>query len=71
MTDVERDAEIDRLQRILRAGVTSSTTDGTTITYDLATIRSQLRQLEAEKAAAAGQMPPRPMFRNLGATFRD
>lgn len=71
MTSEELAAEIERIQAVLRAGVTSSTVDGVATTYDLAELRRQLRQLQAEQAAAAGEPAPRPLFRNIGATFRD
>lgn len=60
----ERIAEI---REILRSGVSSSTTDGTTVQFDLASLRRELRELMAEDDAFCVQRP-RVASVNLGNT---
>lgn len=50
----ERIAEI---QEILRAGASSVTTDGTTVSYDFDELRRELRQLMAEDDAHKKRRP--------------
>lgn len=49
--------EIARIRAILREGASTVTTDGTTVTYDLAALRRELRQLEAEDDTTRGRRP--------------
>lgn len=40
--------KINRLRELLQSGVTSSTVDGETTSFDLMSVRRELRQLEIE-----------------------
>lgn len=40
--------KINRLRALLESGVTSSTVDGETTSFDLMSVRRELRRLEAE-----------------------
>lgn len=40
--------KINRLRALLQSGVTSSTVDGETTSFDLMSVRRELRQLETE-----------------------
>jgi hypothetical protein len=53
----DHSARIAEIQEILRAGASSVTTDGTTVTFDLASLRTELRQLMAEDANQRGRRP--------------
>lgn len=48
---------IEQIQKILRAGATQVTTDGTTVSFDFAQLRKELRRLMAEDPAFAGRRP--------------
>lgn len=50
-------AKIAELRSILEAGAQSVSTDGTSVQYDLAEVRRQLRELEAADDLAAGKRP--------------
>lgn len=52
--NTERIAE---LREILRTGAEQVTTDGTTVRFDLETVRLELRQLIATDDTLAGQRP--------------
>lgn len=54
MSNRERIAEI---REILRSGASSVVTDGTSVTYDLDSLRRELRELEAEEPSLAGRRP--------------
>ncbi len=58
----ERIAEI---REVLRSGVQSTVTDGTTVTFDLASLRRELRELMAEDDTLHGRRP-RVSSINLG-----
>lgn len=53
----DHSARIAEIREILRAGVTQVTTDGTTITYDFAALRKELRELMAEDDTQQGRRP--------------
>lgn len=53
--------KIARLQAILDAGATSGTFEGQSVTFDLANVRRQLRQAQAELAATEETDDPRPV----------
>ena len=55
MTD--NSAKIAKLQAILEAGADSVSVDGTTVHYDLAEIRREIRRLMAEDTTNAGRRP--------------
>jgi hypothetical protein len=54
---VDNAARINEIREILRAGATSVTTDGTTVTFDFDQLRKELRQLEGEDDARRGRRP--------------
>lgn len=53
----DNSAQIAKLQAILRAGAESVTVDGTTVRYDLAEVRRQLRELMASDNTQQGRRP--------------
>lgn len=61
----DHSARIAEIREILRSGVSSSTTDGTTVQFDLASLRKELRELMAEDDAYC-VVRPRVASINLG-----
>jgi len=53
----DHSARIAEIQAILRAGAVSVATDGVSVTYDFAALRTELRQLMAEDDAQRGKRP--------------
>ena len=50
-------ARIAEVRTILRAGVSSTTVDGVSVSYDLGSLRRELRELIAEDNTEAGRRP--------------
>lgn len=48
---------IAQIQEILRSGVQSVSTDGNTVSFDLDSLRAELRQLMAEDDTHRGRRP--------------
>lgn len=46
-TSLQRQARIAQIEKILAAGVSSATVDGESVTYDLDSLRTELRKLQA------------------------
>lgn len=57
MAAADHSARIAEIQAILRAGASSVSVDGTTVQYDLAGLRKELRQLMTEDATQRGRRP--------------
>lgn len=53
----DHSVRIAEIQETLRSGVSSVSTDGTTTTFDLASLRKELRQLMAEDDVHRGRRP--------------
>jgi len=53
----DNSAKIAELQAILQAGANSVSVDGTTVSYDLAEVRRQLRELMANDRTQSGRRP--------------
>lgn len=53
----DHSARIAEIQEFLRTGASSVTTDGTTTTFDLASLRKELRQLMADDDVHRGRRP--------------
>lgn len=53
----DNSAKIAELQAILQAGANSVSVDGTTVAYDLAEVRRQLRELMANDRTQSGRRP--------------
>lgn len=53
----DHSARIAEIQEFLRTGASSVTTDGTTTTFDLASLRKELRQLMADDDVYRGRRP--------------
>jgi hypothetical protein len=54
---VDNTARIAEIRKILQAGATSVTSDGTTVTFDFNQLRKELRMLEADDDARKGRRP--------------
>lgn len=54
---VDNTARIRDIREILATGAKSVTVDGTTVTYDFAELRRELRELMAEDDAQGGRRP--------------
>jgi len=63
MADTQQ--RIAEIRDILHAGVTEVMTDGTTVKYDLAALRRELRQLEADNDRANRRAIKRPRFSSI------
>lgn len=61
----DNSVRIAQIQAILRAGATSVSIDGRTVTYDFAELRRQLRELQAEDDTFRGRRPAASTI-NLG-----
>lgn len=61
----DNSARIESILAILRSGAASVSIDGRTIQYDLAALRRELRQLQAEDDANKGRRPASATI-NLG-----
>lgn len=48
---------IREIREILRAGASSVSSDGTSVSFDFAQLRQELRQLEADDDSHAGRRP--------------
>lgn len=53
----DHSTRIAEIQNILRAGASSITTDGVSVSYDFDSLRRELRQLMAEDDTHAGRRP--------------
>ena len=53
----DNSAKIAELQAILQAGANSVSVDGTTVAFDLAEVRRQLRELMASDRTNSGRRP--------------
>jgi hypothetical protein len=54
---VDNTARIKEIREILRAGASSVTTDGTSVSFDFDQLRKELRELEAADDAQKGKRP--------------
>lgn len=53
----DHSAAIAEIEEILRAGVKQTTVDGTTVVYDLPSLRKELRRLKRTDDATKGKRP--------------
>lgn len=54
---MDNTARIAEIREILRTGAKRVTVDGTTVDYDFATLRQELRELQAEDSTARHKKP--------------
>jgi hypothetical protein len=54
---VDNTAKITKLQKILEAGATTVTVDGTTVTYDFDQIRREIMRLQSEDDTLKSKRP--------------
>lgn len=54
---MDNTARINEIREILRAGASAVTTDGTTVDFDFAQLRKELRELEATDDRKKGRRP--------------
>ena len=64
---IDNSERIAEIREILRAGATQVSVDGTSVQYDFASLRKELRELMAEDTTLAHKRPRVSSF-NLGNT---